>query len=107
MKLHILAKDRFTVTCASKTKGGKATYPVLSELEALAPNRSANVAGLVQLFDLYAKDGWDGLSSQVHHEANKEHKIGEFIKGPIRVFYFEDDAGLVVCLLYTSDAADE
>jgi len=63
----------------------------------VAPDQKAHAKGMLSLFERYAQDGRARLTSSNFHEANKEHGIWQFIKGPLRVFCFIDpDGGLVV-----------
>lgn len=36
-----------------------------------------------------AKSGFQGVPSKWCHEANKKEQVYEFIKGPLRLFYFK------------------
>ena len=54
--------------------------------------------GLAALLGRVAEQGLQGLPPALSHEANKAEKVLEFIKGPLRLFYFRGQHGhIVVC----------
>lgn len=62
-----------------------------------ASTQSARV-GLVQMLEFLAENGLEKASSAWLHEANKNERIYEFIKGPLRLFFFKGSKGqIAVC----------
>lgn len=54
--------------------------------------------GLVQILEFLAENGLAKASHAWLHEANKEEQIYEFIKGPLRLFFFKGSNGhIAVC----------
>jgi hypothetical protein len=45
--------------------------------------------GLVQMLDVLAESGWQNVPAKWSHEASKQLQILEFIKGPLRLFFFK------------------
>lgn len=59
--------------------------------------RSART-GLFEMLANVADKGLQGVSSKWFHEANKKEEIYEFIKGPLRLFFFKGiDGQIAVC----------
>ena len=63
-----------------------------------APDMQVNAKGMFALFKRYAMDGRNRFPSGNFHEANKEERIWEFIKGRLRVYCFVDSSGGLVVL---------
>jgi hypothetical protein len=54
--------------------------------------------GLAKILDAASKDGLQNIPAAWFHDANKNKKIYEFIKGPLRLFFFKGkDNHIVVC----------
>lgn len=54
--------------------------------------------GLIQLLEFLAENGLGKASHAWIHEANKQEQIYEFIKGPLRLFFFKgSDGHIAVC----------
>lgn len=54
--------------------------------------------GLEQILEFVAENGLEKASAAWVHEANKQKKIYEFIKGPLRLFFFKGSNGqIAVC----------
>lgn len=45
--------------------------------------------GLTRMLETVSENGLQGVPAKWFHEANKEEKIFEFIKGPLRLFFFK------------------
>ncbi|MGD9888079.1 MAG: type II toxin-antitoxin system RelE/ParE family toxin [Halothiobacillaceae bacterium] len=69
---------------------------VLDELACLPANMQAHARAMKTLFKRYAAGGRQGLTSQLFHEADKQHGVWEFIHGRVRVFCFMDQGALIV-----------
>jgi len=54
--------------------------------------------GLIAILEFLAENGLDKASAAWLHEANKQDRIYEFIKGPLRLFFFKGaDGQIAVC----------
>ena len=54
--------------------------------------------GLLTMLETVAEKGLHGVSSKWIHEANKKDEIYEFVKGPLRLFFFKGtDGQIAVC----------
>lgn len=54
--------------------------------------------GLIDMLETVAADGLQNVPHAWFHEANKQLKIYEFIKGPLRLFFFKGSGGqIAVC----------
>lgn len=69
--------------------------PITSALERVAPDRKADIAGMLVLFERAASNGPRSLPSTLCHEVGQG--IWEFSKGVVRVLFFEADGRLVLC----------
>lgn len=95
MRLRPLIKDRWKI-CAPLDVQNKTEIEIfLSELDG---NYRANRNGLLVIMERYAKQGPAGMNDAFCHLANKKEKIWEFIKGRLRVYWFDTDDGIVVCV---------
>ncbi len=58
----------------------------------------SNRQGLVEMIDFVAENGLDAAPVKWIHEADKQKKIYEFIKGSLRLFFFRGKNGqIAVC----------
>jgi hypothetical protein len=54
--------------------------------------------GLAAMLEFVAENGLDKAPAAWHHEASKQDKVYEFIKGPLRLFFFKGSNGqIAVC----------
>ena len=54
--------------------------------------------GLLEMFQHISENGWENTPSKWSHEANKENKIFEFIKGKWRIFFFKGEGNqIAIC----------
>ncbi len=54
--------------------------------------------GLIQILEAVVERGWQSTPAAWRHEADKQRGIYEFVKGPLRLFYFKGEAGqIAVC----------
>jgi hypothetical protein len=85
LKLKVLAEGEYEIVAvmdgdacpaeAFLTEGPSDTY--------------ATRAGLVEMLKEVAQSGFHGVPGKWCHEANKKEQVYEFIKGPLRLFYFK------------------
>jgi hypothetical protein len=52
-------------------------------------NTEAARVGLAQMLGTLAEKGWHDVPAKWSHEADKQLQIFEFIKGPLRLFFFK------------------
>lgn len=65
------------------------TCPALEFLLEDEANTRASRNGLLLMLQHVAANGFDGIPAAWSHEVNKDEGIYEFIKGPLRLFYFK------------------
>lgn len=63
----------------------------------LSNNYSKSLAGLIVFMEDHSDNGRDIFNTDQCHYVHKEEKIYEYIKGDLRVFWFEDEGKVVVC----------
>jgi len=64
--------------------------------------------GLFTMLEFAAKEGLQSLPAKWVHEANKQEQIFEFIKGPLRLFFFKGvDGQIAVCTTGTRKAGNK
>lgn len=94
MRLKILKKGRYTIAAVMDGDGCPAEKFITSG----EANYQASRLGLANLLDRISTDGFARLTSSMVHEANKQHKIYELIKGDLRLLYFKGmDDVIIVC----------
>ena len=94
MRVKQLAVNRFEVVGVMDGDACPAELFLLEGEKATEANR----LGLTQILATVAERDLDGVPSAWVHEANKSEKIYEFIKGPLRLFFFKGKNGqIVVC----------
>lgn len=94
MRIKVLKEDRF---CVVATMQGN-DCPAEAFLREGEANTKANRIGLIGLLERVAAEGLGCLPSALKHEVDKSHGIHEFIKGRLRLFFFEGTNGQVaVC----------
>lgn len=94
MLLKLLFEDVFSVV-ATTHDGSCSTEAFLNSGEATT---KAAREGLYEMLKHVAERGLEGVPAAWVHEANKKESIYEFIKGPLRLFFFKGkDGQVVVC----------
>jgi hypothetical protein len=96
MKLVILEKGQNQVVAGLEGDEGHETCPVLDFLRNQPANLQGTAKGFRALFKRYADGGRALLTPELFHEASASEGIWEFIKGPLRVFCFQDGGNLVI-----------
>ncbi len=103
MKLINLERSRFSVHAIIEVSGENGeTVPVLDFLHEKLEDKKfkGSADGYAALFQRYAEKGRQGLTTNMFHEANKQEKIWEFIKGRLRIYCFIDPDGNAVILTH-------
>ena len=94
MKVKGLADDKYQVVAVMEN-GNCATELFLADGE--ASTKSART-GLVQMLERVAELGLQNVPNAWLHEVNKPGQIYEFIKGPLRLFFFKGEGRqIAVC----------
>ena len=92
MQLRCLEKGAWNIVEATTLADSS---PLTTEMEKISPNRRADVAGILVLFARAAKDGPRSLPKTLVHEVGQG--IWQFVKGDLRVLFFDVDGRLVIC----------
>lgn len=96
MRLVIVKGGRFQV--AAVVEGDE--VEALRFLRDAPPDMQSSANGMAALFERYALAGRQQLTSAVFHEASKQERIWQFIKGRLRVFCFVDEDETMVVLTH-------
>jgi len=90
----VLSEDKFRVVAMMDGD----CCPALDFLELGEASTEASRAGLLQMLEYVASNGFSNIPSVWSHEVNKEHGIYEFIKGRLRILFFKGANGdIAVC----------
>jgi hypothetical protein len=92
MRILILREGRFRVAALADPE----VAPSLEFLRGVPDHMRGSAAGMWALFDRYAEGGRMKLTAELFHEANRDGKIWDFIKGRLRVYCFMEEGALVV-----------
>jgi hypothetical protein len=94
LKVKILFEAQFKIVATMDGENCPAEQFLLDGEDATEAART----GLVQILEFLAENGLGKASHAWLHEANKEEQIYEFIKGPLRLFFFKgNDGHIAVC----------
>ena len=85
MKLKVLAAEEYEIVAVMD---GDAC-PAEAFLTTGPSDTEAARAGLATMLEHLAQSGFHGVPVKWCHEANKKEQVYEFIKGPLRLFYFK------------------
>ncbi|WP_138514571.1 type II toxin-antitoxin system RelE/ParE family toxin [Rhodoferax bucti] len=91
MKIKILAEDAYQVVGVMDGDLCPAENFLLHGDASTAAARGS----LLEMIGYVAEHGLHGAPSAWFHEANKAEKIYEFIKGPLRLFFFKGEGNQV------------
>lgn len=94
MQLKILISGKWRITSPMTRAGCSETEAFFEELAACF---DANVAGLIAMMEAHSKFGPEQFNSTQTHYVDQKEKIYEYIKGRLRLFWFEDDDRVVIC----------
>lgn len=94
MKVKILFEAQFKIVATMDGEECPAERFLLEGEEATEGSRT----GMVQILEFLAENGLGKASHAWMHEASKKEEIYEFIKGPLRLFFFKgSDGQIAVC----------
>jgi len=86
----------------------KDSCPALEFLTQGEKSTEAVRAGMVRMIGEVANRGLDGVPASWYHEADKRNSIYEFIKGPLRLFFFKGSNGdIAVCTSGTRNSGNK
>jgi hypothetical protein len=94
LSYYVIENDKLKVAAlVDASQGYSVVIPAIGFLQQKAKEGqySASALAFKSIFKRYA--GGEQLPSVLFHEANKEKKVWEFIKGDLRVFCFKDSRG--------------
>lgn len=63
----------------------------------IGSNYEANIAGVMTMMEQHSEYGPEHFNTCQSHYVDQKEQIYEYIKGRIRVFWFEDDNRVVIC----------
>lgn len=92
MRLKVLKKGRYTIAAVMEGEG----CPAETFITSGETNYQASRVGLANMLERLASSGFANLTSSMTHEANKQHKIYELIKGDLRLFYFKGTGDVII-----------
>lgn len=94
MNLKLLAQSKYQVVGVMDGDDCPAEEFLLSGESSTMTARD----GLVYFLEKVADEGLENVPSAWFHEVDKQNSIYEFIKGPLRLFFFKGQAGqIAVC----------
>ena len=94
MKVKVLAEGKYEIVAVMDG----VACPAEDFLTTGEADTRVNRQGLFQMLKLVADWGLQGVPSGWWHEANKQEKIYEFIRGPLRLFFFKGEGSqIAVC----------
>jgi len=67
-------------------------------LDGLAASFQSNTAGLLVMMEQHSEHGPEQFNTAQCHYVDQREQIYEYIKGRLRLFWFEDDDRVVVCM---------
>jgi hypothetical protein len=85
LKLKVLAEAEYEIVAVMDGE----VCPAEAFLTEGPADTAATRAGLIGMLQHVATNGFQGVPSKWSHEANKQEQVYEFIKGPLRLFYFK------------------
>jgi hypothetical protein len=94
VRIRILKSDEFCVGSVERKE-----ETIVDELKRVGSNRQSDIKGIVALIVQIADDplGPTQLPAEQSHFADKGEKIYQLVKGDLRVFYFYDSNGIIIC----------
>lgn len=94
MKLKVLIAGKWRILSPCLKNGSSETEDFL---DGLSSNFQANIAGIVAMIEAHSKYGPDHFNTSQAHYVDQKEQIYEYIKGRLRLFWFEDDDKVVIC----------
>lgn len=94
MELKVLFPGKWRITSPME-RDGRSQVEVF--IDDVGGNFSANVSGLVAMMEAHSEQGPDQFNTSQCHYVDQQEQIYEYIKGRLRLFWFEDDDRVVIC----------
>lgn len=94
MNLKILLEGKWTIITPMK---GNGSSELEDFLDGLSRNFEANIAGVMAMMEQHCNHGAEQFNTSQCHYIDQKEQVYEYIKGRIRVFWFEDDERVVIC----------
>ena len=94
MNLKVLLEGKWLIVTPMKRNGSSELEDFL---DGLSGNFDANVAGVLAMMEQHCNYGSEQFNTSQCHYVDQREQIYEYIKGRIRVFWFEDDEKVVIC----------
>lgn len=94
MQLKVLIAGKWRITSPLARSGNSEAEEFFDDLAACF---QANVAGLIAMIEAHSKHGPEHFNNTQTHYVDQKEQIYEYIKGRLRLFWFEDDDKVVIC----------
>lgn len=94
MELKILFSGKWRIASPMARSGCSETEAFL---DGPAACFQANVVGLIAMMEAHSKHGPEHFNNTQTHYVDQKEQIYEYIKGRLRLFWFEDDDRVVIC----------
>ncbi|MCV4341078.1 type II toxin-antitoxin system RelE/ParE family toxin [Pseudomonas capsici] len=99
MRLQVLEAGKWTVTAPQEVDGnGDYQCILIDSFNDLGANYSKSLIGMLSLLEKFSEHGQRMLNDDICHEADKNEKLFEFIKGDLRLLWFYGQGNkIIVC----------
>lgn len=94
MDVRILFDHRWRVVSPVEPDGRSQVEIFIDELSS---SFGANAEGLLIMLERHSKHGPESFNTAQVHYVDQKEKIYEYIKGRLRLFWFEDEDRVVIC----------
>nr|WP_256736599.1 type II toxin-antitoxin system RelE/ParE family toxin [Pseudomonas gingeri] len=92
--MKILFANRWQIASPMESNG---LSQVELFMEEVGSGFESNLNGLLIMMERHSKQGPETFNTAQCHYVDQDEKIYEYIKGRLRLFWFEDDDKIVVC----------
>ncbi len=96
MKLKIICRNRWTVV-SPVTNGTDSSFESFFEQCQKAGGLNSSLSGIYLMMEAHSVHGSRHFNTSQTHCIDSKEKIYEYIKGSLRVFWFEDEGRIIVC----------
>lgn len=94
MQLKVLIAGKWRITSPMARCGSSEVEAFFDEL---AADYQSNVSALLAMMEAHSNLGSEQFNHSQSHYVDQKEKIYEYIKGRLRVFWYEDDDRVVIC----------
>lgn len=95
MKLRVIQDGMWTICAPILGNKDLSTFELF--IDEVGGNYEANLAGIAVLIEQHANMGSKSFNTSQCHYVDQADQIYEYIKGKLRVFWFEDEGRVIVC----------